>query len=192
MNYQTVKEPISILPQYSQIPILFQVNSIYKLQQEITKDGFKFVFSEEKLDAPYIKNYDEYEANQPKEELKKFNIENWTIFCAYQDTALVGGVILAHNTKEIHMLEERSDITCLWDIRIHPDYRRQGIGTQLFKSAVEETRRKKCIFMKVETQNINVDACKFYMKQGCKLGYINQYAYKDYPNETQLIWYRFV
>jgi ribosomal protein S18 acetylase RimI-like enzyme len=154
--------------------------------------SFEFKFFEEKTTIPYIKNYDKFDKNQPKEELKKFNIKNWIIQCAYKNDTLVGGMILAYDTKEIHMLEGRGDITCLWDIRVHPDYRRQGIGTQLFNSAVNETRGKNCKFMKIETQNINVNACKFYKKQGCKLGSINQYAYKDYPDEIQFIWYRFV
>ena len=44
----------------------------------------------------------------------------------------------------------------------------------------------------IETQNINVNACRFYAKQGCKLGGINRYGYGDHPqvkHEVMLIWY---
>ena len=34
---------------------------------------------------------------------------------------------------------------------------------------------------KVVTQNINVPACRFYMKQGCVPGAIDRFAYPDFP-----------
>jgi len=42
--------------------------------------------------------------------------------------------------------------------------------------------------LKVETQNINVPACRFYEKQGCHLSSINRNAYKAFPEEVELIW----
>ena len=44
--------------------------------------------------------------------------------------------------------------------------------------------------MKVETQNVNVPACRFYARQGCVLGAINRFAYPDLPDEVQLLWYK--
>ena len=46
--------------------------------------------------------------------------------------------------------------------------------------------------MKIECQNNNVQACKFYHKQGAILGKIDAYAYYkdiDIRDEVQLIWY---
>ena len=43
--------------------------------------------------------------------------------------------------------------------------------------------------MKVETQNINVPACRFYARMGCELGTIDRFAYPDLPGETQLLWH---
>jgi hypothetical protein len=42
----------------------------------------------------------------------------------------------------------------------------------------------------VETQNINVPACRFYARMRCTLGAIHRYAYPDLPGEAQLLWYR--
>jgi len=92
----------------------------------------------------------------------------------------------------MNILEGREDITCLWDIRIHPDYRHQGMGIRLFDSAACETRKKNCKLIKVETQNVNVNACKLYLKQGYTLGRMNKYACKDFPDEIRLTWYRFI
>jgi hypothetical protein len=41
----------------------------------------------------------------------------------------------------------------------------------------------------VETQNINVPACRFYARQGCVLGAIHPDAYPDLPDEVQLLWW---
>ena len=41
----------------------------------------------------------------------------------------------------------------------------------------------------IETQNVNVAACKFYARQGCYLGAFERYAYTDYPDEVELTWY---
>jgi ribosomal protein S18 acetylase RimI-like enzyme len=79
----------------------------------------------------------------------------------------------------------------LWDIRVHPDHRRSGIGTALFTEAVKWSRKRKCRYLKVETQNINVPACRFYIRQGCQLGEINRFAYTE-PNvahEIMIVWY---
>lgn len=47
--------------------------------------------------------------------------------------------------------------------------------------------------MKIECQNNNVEACKFYHKQGAAvLGKIDEYAYYndvEDRNEVQFIWY---
>ena len=42
--------------------------------------------------------------------------------------------------------------------------------------------------MKVETQNTNVPACRFYSRMGCKLAAIDRFAYANPLGEAQLIW----
>jgi len=44
--------------------------------------------------------------------------------------------------------------------------------------------------MKAETQNINVPACRFYAKHGFTLGVVNRFAYQEFPDEVELVWYR--
>ena len=44
--------------------------------------------------------------------------------------------------------------------------------------------------MKIETQNINVVACKFYAGQGCTLGAADRFAYPELPDEVRLLWYK--
>ena len=87
------------------------------------------------------------------------------------------------------MLAGRDDLAALWDLRVHPDHRRRGVGRRLFDRAAAWARAKGCRQLRVETQNINVPACKFYAKQGCYLGAVQYGAYPAYPAEVQLFWY---
>ena len=140
-------------------------------------DGIRFL--EEELKVPYWKNIDEDGEENPSNWSRKFNLDNWGIFVAVEDNEYVGGAVLAYHTPEIHMLEGKNNITVLWDLRVKPEFRGVGIGSALFKHAVQWSKEKGCKRMKIETQNNNVEACIFYKKQGSKLGAINQYAYKD-------------
>jgi ribosomal protein S18 acetylase RimI-like enzyme len=88
------------------------------------------------------------------------------------------------------MLEGREDLAILWDIRVSPEVRGQGIGSALFRAAEVRAGAEGCRQLKVETQNINVAACRFYARRGCVLRAANQMAYAEFPDEVQLLWYK--
>lgn len=53
-------------------------------------------------------------------------------------------------------------------------------------------REHNLVQMKIECQNNNVPAAKFYHKQGAILSMVDEYAYYNEPefrHETQFIWY---
>jgi GNAT superfamily N-acetyltransferase len=102
----------------------------------------------------------------------------------------VGGTVIALSTAGMDMLEGRNDLAVLWDLRVQPELRGQGIGSALFQGAEEWATRRECKQLKVETQNITLAACRFYARQGCVLGAVNRFAYKELPDETQLLWYK--
>jgi len=140
--------------------------------------------------TPYFKDYDKNESDRPSQWTKRWDISHWGILSAYIGERRVGAAAVAWKTPEVIMLEGREDLACLWDLRVHSDYRRKGVGHQLFARAVAWSQARHCRRFKVETQNINVPACRFYAQQGCQLGSINRYAYDEALNETQLLWYR--
>jgi GNAT superfamily N-acetyltransferase len=99
---------------------------------------------------------------------------------------------VAWNTNGVNMLEGRQDMSVLWDIRVIPERRGQGIGKLLFEHAAAWSKSKGCAQMKIETQNINVKACRFYESQGAVLGDIRRFAYQydqRVKDEIQLNWY---
>ena len=42
----------------------------------------------------------------------------------------------------------------------------------------------------METQNVNVAACRFYESRGFFLKRVDPYAYPDLPSEAQFLWYK--
>jgi hypothetical protein len=47
-----------------------------------------------------------------------------------------------------------------------------------------------CRQLKIETQDTNARACRFYERQGCRLETIHRAAYPELPEEIQLLWYK--
>ena len=178
------------LTEYSTIPISFEVRS--KLAITLLSDGLGgMLLSEEAVMVPYVKDYDEGGKERPTRWLERFSTANWVLFLARDTGVPVGGATVACNTPGINMLSDRKDMAVLWDIRVHPEHRRSGVGTALFREAARWAGEKGCRYLKVETQNVNVPACRFYVRQGCRLGEIDRFAYSEprLAHEAMLIWY---
>ena len=179
------------LPQYAKIPIAFEVQSVFRVDP-LDEGLGGLMLREETVLSPYVKDYDGCGEHGPEEWPRRFDIRNWAIFLATGGDCPVGGATVAYNTPGVNMLAGRSDLAVLWDIRVHPDLRRRGIGSKLFRRAMDWARSQGCRQLKVETQNVNVPACRFYAQQGCRLGEINRYAYAGHPrvgHEVMLVWY---
>jgi GNAT superfamily N-acetyltransferase len=187
---QIVEQSIADLADYASVPIAFEVKRI--LDVEVIDGGLGgFALRERPVETPYVKDYDAFDAvndEGPTSWARRWDISNWGIIAAFVDGVRVGGCVLAYNTDGVNKLEGRTDIAVLWDVRVHPDCRRKGIGSELFQAAVTWARRRTCRMLKIETQNINVPACRFYARQGCVLGSVNRFAYDEFPEEVELIW----
>ena len=188
MAIEVVQSPQKILAGYGDIPISFTVDSRYHVHAiDGGLGGWKL--TEEPVQLPYVKDYDAEKDDRAESWSRRWDISNWALFEALDDGVPVGGAVVARDTPGVYMLEGRPDLAVLWDIRIRPDYRRRGIGSRLFRRAAEWARAKGCRQLKIETQNINVAACKFYASQGCYLGAIHPGIYESLPEEVQLLWY---
>lgn len=187
--YRIIQDSPSALAEYCRVPITFEVRSV--LEPVVRDKGLGGIVLEERLvDRPYIKEYDEIESERPTAWPCKWDLSNWCILAAFAEDRRVGGCAIAYDTPGVDMLEGRRDLAVLWDIRVDPAFRGQGIGTALFQAAVTWACGRGCRQLKIETQNNNVPACRFYARQGCELGAIVKYAYTDYPDEVELIWYK--
>jgi GNAT superfamily N-acetyltransferase len=187
LDFRISQEPTSALAEYSKIPMAFEVAEV--LDVEVQPEGLGgMTLSLRSLDVPYVKDYDALEG--PLEWPAMFDLTNWQLFAAHLGDTRVGGAAVAFDTPGLIMLEGRRDLAVLWDIRVSPQYQRRGIGTALFRAAETWSRNLGCRHLKIETQNINVPACRFYLRQGCLLGAIHRFAYSEFPEEAQLLWYK--
>jgi streptothricin acetyltransferase len=147
---------------------------------------------EVRIEEAYTKDYDDYEEGGPEHWPEIFDVSNWGFFIAFDGVRPVGGAVVVTRTPGVRILRGRTDLAVLWDIRVHRDLRRKGIGTDIFNHAAGWARAQGCRQLKIETQNVNVPACRFYKKQGCLLGEIDRYAYVGHAqvaHEVMLIWY---
>ena len=189
MDIQLSEAPLSALAELATVSTAFEVRRTLDVAvQDAGPD--RFSLSERRLDVPYVKNYDAIEGEGPNHWARRFDLSNWGLILARAKGRCVGGAVMAFKTPGLAMLEDRSDLAVLWDIRVAPELRGQGVGSALFHAAEAWAAAKGCRQLKVETQNINLAACRFYARQGCTLGAIDRCAYREFPAEVQLIWYK--
>ena len=139
---------------------------------------------------PYVKDHDATEAEGPTRWAERFDISSWGLISACRDGTRVGGAVIAFRTPEVRMLGGRDDVAVLWDIRVAPGQRGGGVGSALFRAAEGWAGAHGGGWLKIETQNVNTAACRFYQKMGCTLGAMDRFAYPELPGEVQLLWWK--
>jgi GNAT superfamily N-acetyltransferase len=176
------------LETYASVPSRFEVRSVFKV--ELIDGGLGGMrLQEAPVAQPYVKDYDGY-AEVPTDWPGKYDLTNWGFFLALDGDRPVGAAAVAFETTGVFMLESRKDLSVLWDIRVLPAMR--GVGIPLFRRTASWSRERGCTQMKIETQNVNVPACRFYQRMGCRLGEIHRYGYAAVPEvagEVMLNWY---
>jgi GNAT superfamily N-acetyltransferase len=187
MTIDVAEEPMTALAEYALLPIAFSVDQVMDVTAR-AEGGF--ALSTRRVDVPYVKDYDAVDGEGPLHWSHRFDVSNWTLFTARVAGGRVGGATVAFDTPGLTMLEGRRDVSVLWDIRVAPNARGKGIGSALFDKVEAWARARSCRRLKVETQNINVPACGFYARQGCKLRAVHHAAYPELPEEIQLLWYK--
>jgi GNAT superfamily N-acetyltransferase len=185
VTIEILDEPLSRLQEHCTIPIAFQVDNV--LQACLVDGGLGGITLRERIvDQPYVKDYDAGEG--PTRWLTQFDTSHWGFLAAYIDGERIGGAVIAFNSPSVDLLERRTDLAALWDLRVKPRIRRSGVGGALFSAAEEWARERECAELLIETQNTNVPACRFYLDMGCSLRSIDRLAYLDIPEETRLLW----
>ena len=187
MNIEFSEAPISSVAELERVPISFTVDRVCDALPA-PNGGGGFVLSERPVEAPYVKNYDAIDGEGPTQWADRFDISNWGFIRAQSKAVLIGGAVVAFNTADVVMLEGRRDLAVLWDIRVAPGLRGRGVGSGLVRAAEAWTVSKGCRQFKVETQNTNVPACRFYERRGFVLKTVDRLAYPRLRGEIQLLW----
>lgn len=163
-----------------------QNRSDYKLQNDgfmvmgklvVKFDGDDWTYTEQLLDNAYYKSYE----NDVVDE-SYINNPNKVVFFFYDRDQCVGQLKLSKNWNGYGLIE---------DIGIVTDFRQKGIGSLLLKKAIEWAKEHQLIGLTLETQDVNVQACRFYAKNGFVIGAVDTklYANFDTKNEKAILWY---
>lgn len=183
MRIDVSQEDEPDLAGYATIPIAFEVRTVARVSP--TELGTPLVV--DAIAVPYIKDYDAAD-NGPLTWATRFDLRHWTFFIAHANGKRVGGAAVVYRAPDIDMLDSRRDVALLWDIRVAPEHRGQGVGTALLADVEAWARENDATWLEVETQDINVPACRCYARHGFELRSVDPDVYADLPNETQLLW----
>src|SRR5258708_2667607 len=185
MGISVRRDAIGELARYAEIPIGFEVTQVFDVSPD--KDGSgRFDMTLRRVAAPYVKDYDTA-GEHPTQWATRFDLSGWGVFAAFDERTRVGGAAVFRGSDA---LDDAGDLAVLWDIRVMPEWRRRGVGSALMDAVIGWGADHGCRQLKVETQSINVAACRFYAKRGCVLRAATAGAYPRFPDETQLTWFK--
>lgn len=189
MDFRIEVQNADVLPEYGGVPIAFEVKSRFSV--DVVASGLGGIrLIEEKVDPRYVKDYDGLEGPE-RWARRSWDLSKWVFLGAFREEERIGGAIVAFHVDGLNYCDGREDLAGLWDIRVGPEYRGRGVGKALFQQAEICARNRGCTQLKIETQNINVAACRFYERMGASLGKVHLYAYRtEGLDEVELTWYK--
>ncbi|WP_336786677.1 GNAT family N-acetyltransferase [Paenibacillus sp. MMO-177] len=137
-----------------------------------------WTYTEEIFSEPYMKQYenDDIDDSYIKDSEK-------AVFFYYADDKCIGRIKLRSNWNGFALVE---------DIGISGSWRQQGIGTRLLEKAVEWAKQHHQIGLMLETQDINLSACRFYASNHFIIGGLDTMLYSKFStaHEKAVFWYR--
>jgi len=186
-RYVEIREgPLEDLSHYLEVPNRFESRTVLDVHQGV--EGLSL--SEREIPEVFRKDYDAIE--DPGRWPREFDVSRWVMLSAFRTARRVGGAIAAFRSPGVELLEGRDNLVVLWDIRVAPAASRKGVGSALVSRVEDWARIRNCSELKVETQNTNVVACRFYQSQGFRLSEVNRDAYPGRPEDVQLIWRKII
>ena len=128
---------------------------------------------------PYVKTYDELEEEDEEQEWD----EDSALFVALLDNRPIGRLSVTRNWNAYGLLD---------DFGVDSAPRGSGIGGRLFEQAKAWAEADGLPGLTLETQNNNLNACRFYERQGFELGGFDRFFYRGLCPDTReiaLFWY---
>jgi ribosomal protein S18 acetylase RimI-like enzyme len=187
MIVRIVEDDPTNLAEYARIAIGFSVDEVFDEEAlAALLRGDRAIATP--LGEPYWKDYDAQPDNRPTYWPRRFDLSRWTILVAFADGERVGGAVVIVDDPQIELLRDGDMRGLLWDLRVASPMRGRGVGSALVRGAEETAVRRGARVLQVETQQINVAACRFYARLGFRLEHVTRGAYAELPDEMQLLW----
>lgn len=187
MDIQILVAMPALLVEYAKVPTAFVVREAFG-REAIDELRHGQDAATTPVPVPYQKDYDAYPGQHPTDWPTRFDLSGWIILAATEENNRVGGAALALNDPELGLRGGHLGRALIWDLRVAPDARRRGVGTALLRAAERAALERGACQLYVETQQINVPACRLYLREGFALETVRLDAYPDLPEEVQLLW----
>ena len=139
-------------------------NEIWTYTEEIFTEQYYKEYEYEEIDISYIDEPDK------------------AVFLYYDDKNCVGQIKLCLNWNGYALIE---------DIAVAKDWRKKGIGTVLLQKAIEWAIQNNLTGVMLETQDVNISACRFYAKNNFIIGGVDNMLYSTFQtaHEKGIFWY---
>lgn len=146
---------------------------------EATYQNKVWSYEEVLYDEPYNKSYekeahdlDEYIANPAK-----------AIFYALRENIIIGQIIIKENWNGFCYIDS---------ISVAKSARGNGIASSLIEEAQKWALKSNLKGFMLETQDVNLGACRLYIKNDFLLGSVDTMLYQNFKTkeEQALIWYK--
>lgn len=180
------RRPPAWMAELATVSIAFDVDRV--LRPVLRNGGLGGLELVEEPVVPWRKDYDALPDNHPTRWAQQFDVSGWGLFSAHRGVELVGGAVVVFRAPGVELLEGRDDRAVLWDLRVAPASRGTGVGSALLRAAERWAATRGARELRVETQNVNVRACRFYASRGYELCTVRRFAYPTLPEEVQLVW----
>lgn len=191
----TIREESSLgLAEHAGVAIAFGAASRVDLSALEDPAGWRLV---EVPTPTRRKDYDAVEG--PREWAARFDVARWGLVSAWAGEAetgderiggeRIGGAVIAMDAAGVDLLGGRRDLALVWDLRVAPEWRGRGAGRALWAAAEAWALARGCVEIRVETQDANPAACRFYARQGLAPVAVVAGAYPGL-DEAMILWGR--
>ncbi len=131
------------------------------------------------FDSPYTKLYAEEDLDLDD----YIESSTKTIFYALSDGEVIGQIVIRNNWNKFCFID---------DIAVCKSARHKGIASSLIKEAQNWAVKNDLKGLMLETQDINLAACKLYSRNGFEIGSVDTMLYHNLETkgEMAIIWYK--
>ena len=156
--------------------------SYWRLDREVNETRFGWALTAQRSRKLITRRLDDGDLDTMNELYGP--LERLSFSGAFEDERLVGLATWG--------LEGWNRTVWLWDIRVAPEHRRAGIGSQLLQSVQWEGMRLNARGVMLETQNLNYAAILFYLQNGFQPVGVNTelYGFASSPKEVAVFFFR--
>jgi len=128
---------------------------------------------------------------EPYEKILSVEAEDYTTFIDNPQKVIFFADVDGKPAGQIKLVPWWNKFSYVEELVVDTEFRGKGVGRALMSRAIEWAKQQNFPGLTLETQDNNVQACKFYEKCGFILGGFDLYAYKNLDNasEIALYWY---